>query len=88
MKLSIIVPLTLLLSFTAAITASSQALAATEVAFWMTQTQSERVKIIETLAQTFEALNPGVDIKVVPVEENDLPVQMAAATAAQVRRRR
>lgn len=48
----------------------------------MTQTQSDRVKVIETLAQTFEALNPGVDIKVVPIEENDMPVQMAAATAA------
>jgi len=58
------------------------ALAATTVEFWTQQTQSDRVKVIETLAQTFEALNPDVDIKVVPVEENDMPAQMAAAAAA------
>jgi len=55
---------------------------ATTVEFWTQQTQSDRLKVIETLAQTFEALNPGVDIKVVPVDENEMATQMAAATAA------
>ena len=56
--------------------------AATTLEFWTQQTQSDRVKVIETLAQTFEALNPDVDVRVIPVEENDMPAQMAAASAA------
>lgn len=54
----------------------------TSVEFWTTQTQSDRMKVIETLALTFEALNEGVDIKVVPVDENEMATQMAAASAA------
>ncbi|AJQ96809.1 ABC transporter substrate-binding protein [Gynuella sunshinyii] len=55
---------------------------ATTVEFWTTETQSERMTVIETLAATFEALNPDVTVKVVPVDENDMATQIAAAAAA------
>ncbi len=40
--------------------------------FWTTQTQAERLKVIETITDTFEALHPNIAINVVPVDENDL----------------
>ncbi len=40
--------------------------------FWTTQTQAERLKVIQTLSDTFEALHPNVSINVVPVDENDI----------------
>lgn len=49
---------------------------------WTTQTQSDRVSNIQLLIDTFAALNPGIDINLVPVDENDLPVQVAASAAA------
>jgi len=52
------------------------------IEFWTTQTQSDRQKVIKALAQTFEALNPSIKVNVVPVEENDMAAQMAAASAA------
>ncbi len=61
---------------------SSLVQAATEIEFWTNQTQSDRMKIIETLASTFEALNNDIKIKVVPVDENEMATQMAAAAAA------
>lgn len=70
----------LLMSFL--LLAASTATAGTTVEFWTTETQSDRMKVIETLAQTFEALNPDIDIKVVPVDENEVPTQIAAAMAA------
>lgn len=61
---------------------SGIASAETQIEFWTTQTQSDRMKIIETLADTFEAMNPDIDIKVVPVDENEMATNMAAASAA------
>ena len=55
---------------------------ATTIEFWTTQTQTDRLKNIELLTSTFEALNDGVEIKVVPVDENEMATQMAAAVAA------
>jgi multiple sugar transport system substrate-binding protein len=66
----------------ASIALSSVVNAATEIEFWTTQTQSDRMKIIETLAATFEAMNDDVTVKVVPVDENEMATQMAAASAA------
>lgn len=40
--------------------------------FWTTQTQAERLKVIQTLTDTFEALHPNIGINVVPVDENDI----------------
>lgn len=60
---------------------SSLASAAT-VEFWTAQTQTDRLKNIELLASTFEALNDGVTVNVVAVDENEMATQMAAAVAA------
>jgi len=60
----------------------SIAMSATAIEFWTTQTQSDRVKTIQLLMDTFQALNPDITVKLVPVEENDMPAQMAAASAA------
>ncbi len=53
-----------------------------EFEMWTTQTQSDRVSNIQLLVDTFMALNPGIEITLVPVDENDLPKQVAAAAAA------
>ncbi|MCG9789345.1 extracellular solute-binding protein [Vibrio mediterranei] len=55
---------------------------ATTVEYWTTQTQSDRLQTIEVMADVFEALNPGIDVKVVAVDENDMPKQIAAAAAS------
>jgi multiple sugar transport system substrate-binding protein len=53
-----------------------------EFEMWTTQTQSDRVSNIQLLIDTFTALNPGIQINLVPVDENDLPAQVAASAAA------
>jgi len=53
-----------------------------EITFWTTQTQSDRMKTIQLLVDTFQALNSDITVKLVPVDENDMPSQMAAASAA------
>lgn len=55
---------------------------AAEIEFWTTETQSDRVKTIQLLIDTFEALNPDTTVKLVPVEDNDTAARMAAASAA------
>jgi multiple sugar transport system substrate-binding protein len=55
---------------------------ATTVEYWTTQTQSDRLQTIEIMADVFEALNPGIEIKIIGVDENDMPQQIAAAAAS------
>ncbi len=55
---------------------------ATPIEFWTTQTQSDRMKTIQLLMDTFQALNSGITVKLVSVDENEMPSQMAAAAAA------
>jgi multiple sugar transport system substrate-binding protein len=55
---------------------------AATIEFWTTETQSDRMKTIGLLMDTFQALNPDIQVKLVPVDENDMPSQMAAASAA------
>ena len=52
-----------------------------QIEFWTSQTQSDRLAIIQVLVDTYTALNPDVIVKVVPVDENDLPTQLNAAAA-------
>jgi multiple sugar transport system substrate-binding protein len=52
------------------------------IEFWSTQTQSDRQSTIQVIVDTFEALNPQIKITLIPVDENDLPGQVAAAAAA------
>ena len=58
------------------------AFAATTIEMWTTQTQSNRMKTIRLILDTFEALNPDIGVNLVPVDENQLSSQMAAASAA------
>jgi len=53
-----------------------------EIEFWTTETQSDRQATIQVLIDTFEILNPNISIELIPVDENDLATQMAAASAA------
>jgi len=53
-----------------------------QIEFWTTETQSDRMKTIQLLMDTFQALNSDITIKLVPIDENDMPSQMAAASAA------
>lgn len=55
---------------------------ATTVEYWTVQTQSDRIQTIEIMADVFEALNPGIDVKIIAVDENDMPQQIAAAAAS------
>jgi multiple sugar transport system substrate-binding protein len=58
------------------------AVSATTIEFWTTETQSDRRKTIQLLMDTYQALNPDITVKLVPVDENEMPSQMAAASAA------
>lgn len=55
---------------------------ATTIEFWTTETQSDRLKTIRLLMDTFQALNSDIAVKLVPVDENDMPSLMAASAAA------
>ncbi len=50
--------------------------------FWTSQTQSDRMATIEVLIDTFEALNPDVEVNLVAVDENDLATQLNTAAEA------
>ena len=58
------------------------AMGPTAIEFWTTEWQSERMSTIQLLADTYEALNPGYTVKVVPMDEKDWPKHAAAAAAA------
>ncbi len=53
-----------------------------KIEFWTTETQSDRMSTIQLLADTFQATNPGIEVVIVPVDENDMPKQIASASAA------
>ena len=53
--------------------------AATPVIFWTTEVDRDRQAVIEYLARTFTIFNPDVEVRVVGVEENSLPMIMAEA---------
>ncbi len=56
--------------------------ATTDITLWVTLTQSDRVKTIRLILDTFEALNDGISVKLIPIDENDIPKQVAAASVA------
>ena len=55
---------------------------ATAVTFWTTEVEPRRMAIQEEIARQFEALNPGINVEIVPVREVDLPARIIAAAAA------
>ncbi len=52
------------------------------IEFWTTETQSERMATIQVLVDTFQIMNPDITIKVIPVDENDMPTNMNTSAAA------
>ncbi len=72
----------LILGFCLAFICVKSVAAETNISFWVTETQSDRIKTIRLILDTFEALNDGITVRLVPVDENDVPKQIAAASAA------
>ncbi len=66
----------------AGLTLSTLASATTTVEYWTTLTQSDRLQTIDVMVEVFEALNPDIDVKVVAIDENEMPTQIAAAAAS------
>lgn len=54
---------------------------ATTITFWHTQVETERAERIRALATIFKATT-GIDVEIVPVEENDLLTQIPVAKAS------
>lgn len=50
--------------------------------FWTAETQTERLATIQVLIDTYTALNPGVTINLIPVDDNDIATQTQTAAAA------
>ncbi|MEM6282122.1 MAG: extracellular solute-binding protein [Chloroflexota bacterium] len=68
-KLSVMLLMTLLISMMAIGPAAAQD--TVEIVFWTSEVQPERIERQEAIAEAFEAENPGVDVIVVPTEENE-----------------
>jgi len=81
-KIFIIVGIVIIVIAATLINISKRPPEVVELEFWTTETQSDRMKTIQLLMDTFQALNSDITVKLVPVEENDMPSQMAAASAA------
>jgi multiple sugar transport system substrate-binding protein len=73
---------TLTMGLVAAGLSMSSIVNATTVEYWTVQTQSDRLQTIEVMAEVFSALNPGIDVKIIGVDENDMAKQIAAAAAS------
>ncbi|MCK4543368.1 MAG: extracellular solute-binding protein [Spirochaetales bacterium] len=52
------------------------------IEFWTSQTQSDRIATIQVLIDTFQVMNPNITIKLIPVDENDIPTNINTAAAA------
>ena len=87
MKKSILILLVLLFALAplAGVFAGGKKEAVTEEVsfeFWTRQTQSERMATYQALIDIYTAMNPNVTIKLVPVDENDMAVNIRAAASA------
>ena len=54
----------------------------TVVEFWTTDNEETRVDVYEEVAARFMAANPGVEIRIVPIEEAGISQRIATAQAA------
>ena len=79
MKKSIILLLVLIMVFCLSIFCFAQK---TVVEFWTTDNEKSRVDVQEALADAFMQLNPDIEVKVIPVNEPDVPTKLATAKAA------
>ena len=53
-----------------------------EIEFWTTETQSDRMATIQVLIDTFQIMYPEITIKLIPVDENDMPTQINTAASS------
>ncbi|RAK12689.1 carbohydrate ABC transporter substrate-binding protein (CUT1 family) [Halanaerobium saccharolyticum] len=74
--------LTLILLTVLILTLTTAAFAQTTVEYWTTQTEENRVEIINNLIDRFEAQQDEYKIELVTVQENDIPTKLAAGMAA------
>lgn len=56
--------------------------AAVEIEFWSTDNEEDRVAKYEEVASAFMAANPGITVKIVPVEEGAISQRIATAKGA------
>lgn len=54
----------------------------TVVEFWTTDNEPDRVAVYEAVAARFMAENPGIEVKIIPVQEADISQRIATAMAA------
>ncbi len=54
----------------------------TVVEFWTTDNEEDRVDVYESIAASFMAENPGIEVRIVPIEEGGITQRIATAQAA------
>lgn len=54
----------------------------TIIEYWTTTTQADRIKVIDTMVEKFESINPSIDVHVIAVDENDISSQIESAAAS------
>jgi len=74
-----IVLLVLIMVFSVSIFAFAEK---TVVEFWTTDNEKARIDVQEAIAADFMKLHPDIEVKVIPVNEPDLPTKIATAKAA------
>jgi len=52
------------------------------VNFWTTDNEENRVKVYEAVAAAYMAKNPGIDLRILPIEEAGISQRIATAVAA------
>ena len=50
--------------------------------FWTTDNEEDRVKVYEAVAASYMAKNPGIDLRILPIEEAGVSQRIATAVAA------
>lgn len=64
------------------LTATSGLAQAVTLEFWTNETTEERLAVTRGIIEDFEAANPGISVRIVPVHESDLPQRLSATIAA------
>jgi len=54
----------------------------TVVDFWTTDNEEDRVQVYEAVAQAYMAMNPSIEVRVLPIEEAGVSQRIATAMAA------
>ncbi|MCA9930050.1 MAG: extracellular solute-binding protein [Anaerolineales bacterium] len=60
----------------------AEAMEATVIEFWTTDNEEDRINAYEAVAARYMEANPGVEIRIVPIEEGGITQRIATAQAA------